>query len=73
MPSIADEVFSYYPGILFVRSGNTAEEQGPSTVANPDEIDIDADYSSDEDEEGDKRNEVGCTLQYWLVKNKILC
>lgn len=46
-----------------MRSGNTAEEQGPSAVANPDEINIDADYSSGEDEEGegeagDKQTEV---------------
>lgn len=44
---------------MFVRSGTTAEEQGPSATANPDEINIDADYSSDEsegddDEEGEE-------------------
>jgi len=38
-------------GISFVRSGTTAEEQAPAAVANPDEINLDADYSSDEEEE----------------------
>lgn len=33
-----------------MRSGTTQEEQGPSATANPDEINIDADYSSDEEE-----------------------
>ena len=43
-----------FVGIMFVRSETTAEEQGPATAANPDEINLDADYSSDgeDDEDG---------------------
>lgn len=40
---------------MFVRSETTAEEQGPSAAANPDEIDLDADYSSSD--EGDEESE----------------
>ena len=46
-------------GISFVRSGTTKEEQGPSATANPDEIHIDADYSSDEESDNDSGDEDG--------------
>ena len=46
-------------GISFVRSGTTKEEQGPSATANPDEINIDADYSSDEESDNDSGEEDG--------------
>ncbi|KAF6023023.1 hypothetical protein EB796_018665 [Bugula neritina] len=47
-------------GISFVRSGTTTEEQGPTAAANPDEINLDADYSSSgEDEETEDKSEIG--------------
>ena len=56
----SDDVdFILIAGISFVRSGTTKEEQGPSATANPDEINIDADYSSDEESDNDSGDEDG--------------